>query len=111
MSTRLRENPDNDLVTGARTIRIFRNFLTETLQLDKERDLKLVNLHRLPQHHFKLRTKVSYLRTKQRNADDGANGANGLRYCTAALKLFLRRAALSGASRLENLRVHRCFLA
>ena len=45
------------------------------------------------------------------NADDGANGANGLRYCTAALKLFLRRAALSGASRLENLRVHRCFLA
>ena len=38
---------------------------------------------------------MSYLKTKQRNADDGANGANGLRYCTAALKLFLRRAARS----------------
>ena len=64
-----------------------------------------------PQNCSSLLNPKANSQTIEANADDGANGANGLQYCTAALKLFLRRAALSGASRLENLRVHRCFLA
>ena len=38
------------ITTRAQTNSIFQNFLTEALQLEKANDLKLVDLHRLPQH-------------------------------------------------------------
>ena len=49
----LEENPDNDWETRTQTNSIFRNFLTEALQLEKANDLKMVDVHRLPQHPLK----------------------------------------------------------
>ena len=49
----LEENPDNDWETRTQTNSIFRNFLTEALQLEKANDLKVVDVHRLPQHPLK----------------------------------------------------------
>ena len=49
----LEENTDNDWETRTQTNSIFRNFLTEALQLEKAIDLKVVDVHRLPQHPLK----------------------------------------------------------
>ena len=49
----LEENPDNDWEIRTQTNSIFQNFLTEPLQLEKANDLKVVDVHRLPQHSLK----------------------------------------------------------
>ena len=49
----LKENLDINRETHTLTNSIFQNFLTEALQLEKANDLKVVDVHRPPQHPLK----------------------------------------------------------